>query len=242
MTALVTGAGGAIGAAVVRHLLREGEYVIAQGLHDEPLRQLPPDRTTVIAGDLLSPACAAELRNAVEAHSVDRVIAAHGVDGSGALTDIGPDFVDRVMAVNADSLPALLDIVRPALARTHGAYVVINSQAGLVAERDNVAYCASKFAIVGWARVMKPALAADGIALRLFCPGCTETPLFFAAQERFANAQGLDPQVFLDHRRSRIPVGRFATVEQTAAGACYLASLDGPHPAIFAATGGEVLY
>lgn len=242
MTALVTGAGGAIGAAVVRNLLAEGEHVIVQDLRDEVLRHFPPDTTTVVAGNLLSDECATDLRAALDAHPVDRVIAAHGVDGSGTLAASEPDFVNKVMAVNADSIAVLLDIVKPTLSRTKGVLVVVDSQAGLVAERDNVAYCASKFAIVGWARIMQPALAKEGIALRLFCPGCTETPLLYAAQERFAAAQGLDPQVFLDRRRSRIPVQRFAKVEQTAAGACYLAAPGVTRPVVFAATGGEVLY
>jgi NAD(P)-dependent dehydrogenase (short-subunit alcohol dehydrogenase family) len=242
MTALVTGAGGAIGAAIVHHLLDDGHHVIVQDLRAEALGQFSSDRVTVIAGDLLSDACAADLHAALDANPVDRVIAAHGVDGSGALAESGPAFVDKVISINADSIPMLLEIVRPTLSRTNGVLMVVDSQAGLIAERDNVAYCASKFAIVGWARTMRHLLAKEKITLRLFCPGCTETPLLYAAQKRFATAQGLDPQMFLDRRRSRIPVQRFATVEQTAAGACYLATPGVTRPAVFAATGGEVLY
>jgi NAD(P)-dependent dehydrogenase (short-subunit alcohol dehydrogenase family) len=241
MTALVTGAGGAIGAAVVRELVDHGHRVIAQDLRADVLRQFPCDTVTPVAGDLLSAGCADELRAVLKADPVDRVIAAHGVDGSGTLAATTPEFVHKVMTVNADSIPILLDIVRPTLQRTKGVLVVVDSQAGLVAERDNVAYCASKFAIVGWARIMRRVLANEDITLRLFGPGCTETPLLYAAQERFAAAQGLDAQVFLDRRRSRIPVQRFATVEQTAAAACYLAIPGSIRPALFAATGGEVL-
>jgi len=238
VTALVTGAGGAIGAAIVRQLLSEGHRVIAQDVRAESLTQFSGTNASTVVGDLLDAECADQLGKALAQEAIDRVIAAHGIDGSGALAGTDQAFVRRVMAINAATIPALLAITRRALSASGGVFMIIDSQAGLVAERDNVAYCASKFAIVGWARLMRPVLAAEGIQLRLFCPGCTETPLLFAAQERFAAAQGLEPDFFLRQRREQ----RFARVEQSAAGACYLATPGITAPFVLAATGGEVLY
>lgn len=242
MTALVTGAAGAIGSAVVGQLISKGIHVIAQDLLVDGLARYDARHVTTVAGDLLDRTCSDLLASAVHDNPIDRVIAAHGIDGSGELGKLSDDYVERVMRINTESIPALLDVTRKSLSQSDGVFMVVDSQAGLVAERDNIAYCASKFAIVGWAGIMRPALAQEGINLRLFCPGCTETPLLYAAQARFAAAQDVDVELFVERRRERIPIQRFATVEQTAAGACFMAEPGQSRPAVFAATGGEVLY
>ena len=236
MTVLVTGAAGAIGAAIVARLAGDGHPVIAHDLRTPPPVE-PGGDVTAIAGDLADrDRLAAQLADLDPV--LDAVIAAHGVDGSGSLAGLDDAYVRRVLAVNAASLPALLATARPHLRRP-GALVVVGSQAGLVGEADNAAYCASKFAVHAWA-----AAASDAaVAVRVLAPGCTESPLLFDAQARFAAAQGVPAERFVAERRAGIPLRRFAAASQTAAAAVYLAGLDGgPRPALLAATGGEVLW
>lgn len=243
MVSLVTGAGGAIGAEIVRQLIARGDYVVVQDMDLTRLSQFGGHGTaTATAGDLSDRGYLADLAALADRAGVNTVIAAHGVDGSGALSQVTDDFLRRVMLVNAASIEGLVAETFPVLRRAGGTFVVIASQAGLVAEPNNAAYCASKFGVVGWVRALAPTLARDGVHLRAFCPGCTETPLLFAAQQRFAAAQGLSADVFIEHRRSTIPIQRFATVTETAAGAIYLATPGPGRPVVLAATGGEVLY
>jgi NAD(P)-dependent dehydrogenase (short-subunit alcohol dehydrogenase family) len=238
MTALVTGAAGAIGSAIVRQLIALGEEVIAQDLSAEALSALPSG-TLTLAGDLLDPDLAARLRGIIGGRGVRRVIAAHGIDGSGSLSALAPDRFRRVMSINAESVVDLFGIARPALAVARGSFVVVASQAGLVAEPDNAAYSASKFALVGWASRMRALVEPEGIRIRVTSPGCTETPLFLAAQAGFAAANGTSLDAFLQHRIDRIPVGRFGTTEQTASTAVYLSDPSFDTPFMLAATGGE---
>ena len=240
MTALVTGAAGSIGNAIIAQLRSEGHAVIAQDL--APLDHLSADGVATVVGDLRDPQCLADLAQAVGFGDVDRVIAAHGVEGSGGLLDRDGAYVRRIMDINAGTILALLSAVESQLISTSGTFVVISSQAGLVAERDNLAYCASKFAIQGWARVERPRLRAAGVALRLICPGCTATPILFDAMEKFAVAEGVSTAEFTQRRKDRIPVRQFASPAQTAASVCFLAEPGAVRPEIFAATGGEVLW
>jgi NAD(P)-dependent dehydrogenase (short-subunit alcohol dehydrogenase family) len=237
MTALVTGAAGAIGSAIVEQLLALGETVIAQ---DITFRTPVAPGVRTIEGDLLAAELHRELIDAIGGEPLHRVIAAHGVDGSAALRDATPEFFRRVMRINGETVPLLLESTRAGLRAASGTFMIVSSQAGIVAERENLAYSASKFALIGWARALRSELAAEGIRIRVLAPGCTETPLFVAAQERFAAMAGMPVEQFLQVRRDRIPVGRFASTAQTAAGAVYLSDPAITTPFLLAATGGEV--
>ena len=242
MTALVTGAGGAIGAAAVEQLVAQGQQVIAQDVSSEKLDQLVGDQIIRVPGDLRSPELLSELARLPELGSLDRVIAAHGVEGSGDLASTTPDRSRRVMSINGATVLDVLAAVEAPLDQNAGAFVVVCSQAGLIAERDNIAYCASKFALVGWARVEQVRLEGLGIKLRLLCPGCTETPILFDALAHMAEMAGVPYEETVAQRLTSIPVREFATPAQTAASACYLAEPHQIRPKIFAATGGEVCY
>jgi 2,3-dihydro-2,3-dihydroxybenzoate dehydrogenase len=235
MTVLVTGAAGAIGAAIVARLLEDGRDVIAHDLRT-PEADQASGSVTPISGDL---ADAGRLGAQLEeiGRELDAVIAAHGVDGSGALADLDDAFVRRVVRISAASVPALLTAVRPHLRRP-AAFVVVGSQAGLVGEPDNAAYCASKFGVHGWAL----ASSDEDVAVRILAPGCTESPLLHDAQARFAAAQVVSAEHFVNEQRAHIPLQCSAATRQTATAAVYLAGLDGPRPALLAATGGEVLW
>jgi NAD(P)-dependent dehydrogenase (short-subunit alcohol dehydrogenase family) len=239
MTTVVTGAAGGIGAAVVEQVLARGERVIAQDLAAPAARA----GVTPVGGDLLAADTLDALLAAMRADPPARLVAAHGMDGSGALRDIDDGFVRRVLAVNAVSVARLYDAFARLDEPRPRAFVVVASQAGLVGEAGNAAYCASKFAVVGWLRALAPhAAAADGVHLRALCPGCTDTPLLRSALERFAQASGTPVGEFTAARKQGIAVGRFAAVEETAAAALYLANPAAGAPVTLAVTGGEVLF
>ncbi|MEN2742689.1 SDR family NAD(P)-dependent oxidoreductase [Microbacterium sp. X-17] len=248
MTALVTGAGGAIGSAIVRQLLAQNVDVIAHDLNEVALEMYRGDpQVTIAVGNLLSEVFPEVMRTALDGRELSRVVAAHGVDGSGRLAAIDSSYYKKVMAINAESVVRLFSAVEADLIQSPSAgqpisstFVIVSSQAGLIAEADNVAYSSSKFALIGWARSRRRALLRRGIAIRIAAPGCTETPLFYAAQEEFAAANGVSLEEFLQRRLDRIAVRRFASTDQTAAGTVYLSEPTQQRPFILAATGGEV--
>jgi len=238
----VTGAAGAIGSAIVDGLREQAEHVVAQDVDASALQQRHGAAHTVTTdGDLGHSGYRRALADLCRANTVDTVILAHGVDGAGPLHQLDDQRVRRVMGINATAVVALTQDLMPQLRERGGVVVIVDSQAGLQSEPNLAAYCGAKFALVGWARRLAPALAVDGVRLRLLCPGCTRTPLLLAAFGRFAEAAGESLDEALARRVSNIPVGRMAEVEETAAAAIYLADRSAPRPSILAATGGEVL-
>jgi NAD(P)-dependent dehydrogenase (short-subunit alcohol dehydrogenase family) len=237
VTVLVTGSAGAIGKACVERFLAEGDEVIAHARDAALWSGLPG--VTPVSGDLLEDRCFERLASVVEGTELRAVVAAHGVAGSAPIEDCTEDFVSRVVDVNFVTIPRLFEVVSPRLEQTKGSFIAVASQAALTGEAGNIAYCAAKFAVMGW--VNSVAVRSTDVAVHALCPGATNSKLLVAAQERFATAAGMSPEEYYQYRANQISVGRYGEPEEIAAAAAYLA---GGHrrPRILAVTGGDVLY
>lgn len=235
-TVLVTGAAGAIGGACVQRLTGEGRRVVAVDL--DASRWDDTAGVVAVSADLLSDEALEELQRLTGEHEVSSVIAAHGVPGSSALAECTPSFVTRVLDVNARSIPRLFAACSGAVRERRGSFVVVASQAGLIGEADNSAYCAAKSAVVAWATAMdRLELTVNVTAL---CPGPVDSPLLLAAQQRFAAAAGTSPREYYTERMRQIAAGRYGRPEDIAAAAHYLVGRT-HHPSVLAVTGGDVL-
>ena len=85
--------------------------------------------------------------------------------------------------------------------------------------RDRLAYCTSKFAVVGLTRSMALDHALDGVRVNCICPGRVETP--WVAQRL---AEYPDPEKARREMTATQAVGRMGRPEEVAAAAVYLAS------------------
>jgi NAD(P)-dependent dehydrogenase (short-subunit alcohol dehydrogenase family) len=231
VTWVVTGAGGGIGRAVADHLVTAGAQVVGQDVHDV---EAP---FPVVAGDITEPTVRdALLTRAGSEGEVQGAILCHGIAAARRLEDATPEWTRRVMSINFESVVALGEASLETM--PDGApLVVISSQAGLVGEPSNGVYCASKSALLPWAR----AAGSAGARVRVLCPGATETPLLTAALQGMADARQVRYDQVLAERQAATPVGRLGTPAEIAAAAVWLAELRTPGTVIAAATGGEVL-
>ena len=62
------------------------------------------------------------------------------------------------------------------LQRRSGSIINMASVGGVVGIRDRLAYCTSKFAVVGLTKSMALDHALDGVRINCICPGRVETP------------------------------------------------------------------
>lgn len=234
MKAIVTGAAGGIGSAIARALEAAGHGVIR---HDV----VAPDGAGVDeVGDLLDTAHRAHLVERARDEGVDALVLAHGIAAAESLADTSRDLSDRAMRINTLSMLDAFDDFRELLHERDGVFVAISSQAGLVGEGANGPYCASKFAVVGWAKAIAQTDAALP-RIRILCPGATETPLLRRAFEGMAAAQGVTYEDVLARRGAAIPAGRLGRTSDLGAAARWLAELPAPGLLIAPVTGGEVL-
>jgi NAD(P)-dependent dehydrogenase (short-subunit alcohol dehydrogenase family) len=107
---------------------------------------------------------------------------------------------------------------------TGGRIILTSSLFGLRGGRENAAYSASKFGMVGLMQCLAAELATDGILANCVCPGQMDTDMI---QQLFRDRAQLTGQTEEDVRNaleSRIPVGRLGPLDQLAGTYVYLAS------------------
>jgi NAD(P)-dependent dehydrogenase (short-subunit alcohol dehydrogenase family) len=98
--------------------------------------------------------------------------------GAAAFEDIPPQELRRVMETNFFGVLELTRAVLPKFReQRHGRILVVSSSSALAGEPFNSAYCASKFAIEGWAESLAYEVAPFGIEVVIVEPGIYRTEI-----------------------------------------------------------------
>lgn len=176
--ALVTGAAGGIGAALVRQLLDSGCVVVASDLVAPALPAHPRLHARVL--DVSDAAAVDALVAEVETTlgPIGFGISVAGVLQLGEVAGIDDAQWRQVFAVNADGVfhlgRALARVMAP---RGRGAMVTVSSNAAGVPRHGMAAYAASKAAATMFTRCLGLELAPHGIRCNIVAPGSTLTPM-----------------------------------------------------------------
>ncbi len=230
--ALVTGAAGGIGVALVRQLLHSGCVVVATDLALPDLPAHPRLHARVL--DVTDPDAVDALVTATEAQwgPIGFGISVAGVLQVGAVTSIDDAEWRRVFAVNADGVfhlgRALARVMTP---RGQGAIVTVSSNAAGVPRHGMAAYAASKAAATMFTRCLGLELAPHGIRCNIVAPGSTLTPM---QTGMWADADGArqvidgNPSTY----KAGIPLRKLATPDDIARAVMFLLSDEAGHIAM----------
>ncbi|WP_432519032.1 SDR family NAD(P)-dependent oxidoreductase [Kineococcus sp. SYSU DK006] len=218
-TALVTGGGSGIGAAVVAALAATGTHV---AVLDRDTGAVP-----AVAGvsshtvDLRDEAATiAAVRAAVpDGSRLDVLVNAAGIEHVASLEQTSAEDWDRVLHTNLRATFLVLRETLPALRRARGCVINVASQLALVGAERFAAYTASKAAVLGFTRSTALELAGDGVRVNAVCPGAVDTPLL---RRQFADGRR-GPQGTLDDLVAMHPLGRLATAQEIAEPIVFLA-------------------
>ena len=211
---LVTGAGGNIGAAIVRQLVAVGAQVIASDRALDQVKAIAAETgCRTLAFDLTSED---SVRAAVENLDLYGVVNCGGFGGEIATpmqTDIA--VFDKVIAINARGALLVIKYAAASMIRLGrgGSIVNVSSQASLVALRGHISYGSSKAALDNITRVSALELGKYGIRVNSVNPTVVMTPLSAWYWNR-PEVQG----PFLE----QMPLGRWATVDEIAAPIVFL--------------------
>ena len=179
-TVLVTGAASGLGAAVAEAVARAGGTPVVL---DRVVPGVDADYEIVDLAD--GRAAEAAVARVLERHpDLSAVVTAAGTDACGQLEDVAPDDWERVVKVNLFGTVSVVRAALPALTANGGRVVTVASTLGLRALSDATAYCASKFAVVGFTRALA-AETAGRVGVTLLVPGGMHTAFFDSREERY---------------------------------------------------------
>ncbi|MGH7666028.1 MAG: SDR family NAD(P)-dependent oxidoreductase [Candidatus Dormibacteria bacterium] len=220
--AVVTGAAGGIGAAIVRRLSSDG-FVVA--LIDVDARAVEEaarglERAAPFVCDV-SDAKAVELLRVDVEERLGRpwlLVNAAGVFFTHQVPELSETDWDRTIDVNLKGPFLTCRALLPTMiAAGSGCIVNVASTAGLRGGHDRAAYCASKAGLVMFSRSLALDHGSDGVRINCVCPGLIDTPMADWITSR---------PVALEQWRQHVPAQRMGRPDDIAAMVSFLASPD----------------
>jgi len=227
-TAFVTGAASGIGEAIAHTFARAGAAVyiadrdVPRGLAVAETIRRHAGRAEFVELDVSDEvACSRIAGDLISAGTrIDILVNNAGIGHVGTIEGTSGDDLDRLYAVNVRGVFNVTKaFIGPMLARRAGAIVNIASIGGVLGIRDRLAYCTTKFAVVGLTKALAIDHAKAGVRVNCVCPGRVETP-FVAARIR----EYPDPEAAYREMAATQAIGRMGTPEEIAAAVLYLAS------------------
>ncbi|MEM7221454.1 MAG: SDR family oxidoreductase [Pseudomonadota bacterium] len=218
--ALVTGASGGIGQAIVERFLREGATVIALDLV-APGDDLP-EGARFRQVDVTSGADMAEAMGVVgrDPGRLDILVNCAAIEIEKTIEETSEADWDRVMAINLKGTFLACKHALPLLRKAGGGSIVnFGSYDGFMADPELAAYCASKGGVHALTRAIAVDHGPEGIRCNAVCPGYVDTPMlqsFFGSSGDIESLQGAVKDIH--------PVRRYGTPEDVANLVLWLAS------------------
>jgi len=220
--AIVTGAAGGLGRAIVKGLAAAGAVIVAEDIAPEVAELETADgRVVALRGDVaLSATAEAAVALALARHGrLDLLVNNAGRIVFKSLLDTTDEDFDVLMSTNARGTFVHCRAALPALERSDAAAIVnVASISGLVGLADQCAYCATKGAIVQLTRALAVE-CAPRVRINAVAPGAIATPLLLDP----LRATGADLDGILAEIGGHHPINRISTPEEIAEVVVFLA-------------------
>jgi len=218
--AIVTGGASGIGAAVADTFAFKGAQVAVVDLNGDAAKKKALELGAGSAGfacDVSDPdAVASTVGSVVKTFGrIDILVNSAGVAILAPAEELTVGAFETTINVNLKGTFLVCQTVgRHMLAQGKGKIVNMASQAASVALDQHVAYCASKFGVVGLSKVLASEWAGRGVTVNTVSPTVVLTDL---GRKAWEGPKG-------DALKAQIPTGRFALPEEIAATVLFLVS------------------
>jgi len=179
-TILISGATSGIGRATAELLLQDGHHIIGIG-RDFSKCNFNNDRFTALEMDLGDikklPEQLTQL--AKQQPNIDAIINCAGQGRFGSLEEFSYKQIYKLMDLNFTSHAFICRAFVPQLKNLdHSNIIFIGSEAALEGTQKGSIYCASKFALRGFAQALRQECSNNGVHVSIINPGMVKTEFF----------------------------------------------------------------
>ena len=226
--AIVTGSGSGIGQAAAVAMAREGAIV---GVVDRNRDGAQATVDSILAAGARAEALVLDVTDDVALEqNFSSFIARHGridilhnhagAQVEGNLEQVSPQGFDASWQLNVRSHFMGARLVVPHM-KTAGRGVILNtsSSSGVLYDREMIAYTTTKHAVIAMTRQMAGDYARYGIRVNALCPGWVDTPFNAPFIGQMGGREAREAYV-----RDKVPMGRWASVEEIAEPVLFLVS------------------
>jgi NAD(P)-dependent dehydrogenase (short-subunit alcohol dehydrogenase family) len=226
--AIVTGSGSGIGRAGAEIMAREGASIAVAdrdaAAGEETVRRIAEagGRALAVQTDVGQDI---ELERLV-ARTIDAfgridIVHSHaGIQVEGPLEAVDVDGMDDSWRINVRAHFRLARLVMPHMrAQGGGSIIVTSSNSGVFFDHEMIAYATSKHAAVAMVKQIAIDYGKYNVRVNALCPGWVDTPF----NDAFTRQKG-GREALLRYIEDKIPMGRFASVEEIAEAILFLAS------------------
>ena len=221
-SALVTGGGSGIGAAIAQELGAAGAKVIVADINLANAVGIA-ESIPKAHGAHLDVTSVEGIQRFFEAlPSLDILVNNAGIGLVGTIEQTALEDYSRLMEVNATSVFLMTQAALPLLLRSRGSIVNIASVAGLVGIKQRFAYCASKGAVVAMTRQLSVDYPKQ-LRVNCICPGTVDSPFVAGYLAKYHAGQ---EEAVREELKARQPVGRLGKPAEIASLVRYLCSAE----------------
>jgi 2-hydroxycyclohexanecarboxyl-CoA dehydrogenase len=225
MVALVTGAAGGIGQAIVERLGQEGARVVLADVDGSGLERVSSALSSIdpwpINADITSRAEVDRMSREIEGRwgRIDILVNNAGRTRVGPFITSKAEEWEELLRIDVVGMLQCTQSVLPGMvARRSGRIINIASDAARSGLAGQAVYAAAKGAVIAFTKSLAREVAADGVLVNAVSPGPVNTP---PLQRLFERQPDLARRLL-----EEIPMGRVAEVADVAAMVAFLASED----------------
>ena len=219
--ALVTGAAGGIGSAIVKKFLAQGAKVVISGTNAEKLANFEqslnaPDRVISVVCNLSDAEATNALFTAAEEKfgPIDILVNNAGKTKDKLVIMMKDEDFEEVIDINLVSTFRLCKAAIKSMSkRQHGRIINITSVVGFTGNMGQANYTAAKAGIVGLSKTLAIEYASKNITVNCIAPGFIETPMTGGLKDKIKEAI-----------LTKIPMKKMGTPDDIAAACVFLAS------------------
>ena len=216
-TAIVTGGGRGIGAAICRSLAAGGAAVYVLDRDAEPAEKVAAEiGAQALVVDVADPD---GVEDALAALRADILVNNAGFDDHCWFTDATPAYWRRLVSVNLEGVFACTHAVLPGMQQAGwGRIVNVASEAGRIGSKGNAVYAATKGGVIAFAKSIARENARFGVTVNTILPGPIDTPLLDQIR---AHDQG---EAMIAAMKKATPLGRLGDPAEVANAVAFLCS------------------